>query len=141
MKISTAGLLFFLFVILSNDIFCQKIESKTSPLQGTWVELMKRSDTMVFSSEYEGQNPVFNLKRGTRTTEEGHILPDYFSGPYNYKLDQNSISVYWFLSSGSYQTYYFKHIAGEEKFKIGNFFKDPGGKKTECDTLIFIRLK
>lgn len=141
MKVSTVVLLFSVSFILSNDIYCQKIELKTSPLQGTWVELMKRSDTIVFSSEYDGQNPVFNLKRGKRITEEGYILPDYFSGPYNFKLNQNSISVYWFLSSGSYQTFYFKLISGEEKFEIGNFFKYPEGKKEESDTLIFIRLK
>jgi hypothetical protein len=104
------------------------------------VELLKRSDTIVFSSEYDGQNPVFNLKRGTRITEEGYTLPDYFSGPYNFKLIQNSISVYWFLSSGSYQTYYFKKISGEDKFEIGNFFKDPEKKKSESDTLVFVRL-
>jgi hypothetical protein len=139
MKTLKAVLLFFLFLIISNYIYCQKPELKTSPIQGTWVELMKRSDTIVFSSEYDGQNPVFNLKRGTRITKEGYTLPDYFSGPYNFKLDQNSISVYWFLSSGSYQTYYFKHISGEDKFEIGNFFKDTEGKKSESDTLVFVR--
>ena len=140
MKILKTGLLFFLFSILSNGIYCQILELKASPLLGTWVELLKRNDTIVFSSEYDGQNPVFNLKRGTRITEEGYILPDYFSGPYNFKLSQNSISVYWFLSSGSYQTYYFKKISGEEKFEIVNFFKDPEKKKTERDTLLFIRI-
>jgi hypothetical protein len=140
MKIFKAVVPIFLFIILSNCIYCQKLELKTSPLKGTWVELMKRSDTIVFSSEYDGQSPVFNLKRGYRITEEGYTLPDYFSGPYNFKLGQNSISVYWFLSSGSYQTYYFKHISGEDKFEIGNFFKDPERKKSESDTLVFIRL-
>jgi hypothetical protein len=114
---------------------------KASPLTGTWIEVTRKSDTIVFSSEYDGQNPVFNLKRGTRVTDEGFTVQDYYSGPYNFKLGQNSISVYWFLSSGSYQTYYFKLVAGEGKFEIGNFFKDPEKKKQERDTLVFMRIK
>jgi hypothetical protein len=44
MKILKTVLPFFLFFILSNYIYCQKAELKTSPLNGTWVELGKRSD-------------------------------------------------------------------------------------------------
>jgi len=141
MKIIKVVLSFFLVLFFSNNIYSQNSVLKTSPLQGTWLELTRKSDTIVFSSEYDGQSPVFNLKRGTRTTEEGFTLPDYYSGPYNFKLGPNSISVYWFLSSGTFQTYYFKLMAGENKFEIGNFFKDPEKKKTESDTLIFIRIK
>ena len=126
--------------ILPNFIYSQTNELKASPLKGTWIEREKKTDTIVFSSEYDGQNPIFNLKRGFRISE-GHKLPDYYSGPYNFRLGQNCISVYWFLSSGSIQTYYFKLIPGENKFKIGNFFKDPERKKTESDTLIFLRIK
>lgn len=140
MKTITAVLPFFLMMILSTYNYGQTYKLKTSPLAGTWVELMKRGDTIVFASEYDGQNPVFNLKRGTRITEEGYIVPDYFSGPYNFKISQDNISVYWFLSCGSYQTYYFKHISGEDKFEIGNFFKDPEKKRSENDTLVFVRL-
>jgi len=126
--------------ILPNNIDSQKNGLKASPLKGTWIEMEKKNDTMVFSSEYDGQYPIFNLKRGFRFTE-GDKLPDYYSGPYNFKLGQNSISVYWFLSSGSFQTYYFKLIPGENKFKVGNFFKDPERNKSESDTLMFIRIK
>jgi cell division protein YceG involved in septum cleavage len=140
MKILKSVVLFLVFIILSTHIYCQKIELKTSPLHGSWIEVGKKTDTIVFSSEYDGQNPIFELKRGFRITE-GYKLPNYFSGPYNFKLGNNSISVYWFLSSGSFQSYYFKMIPGENKFKIGNFFKDPEKKNTLCDTLIFMRIK
>jgi hypothetical protein len=132
--------LLLFFNTLPDYIYCQKNELKSSPLKGTWIEMEKKTDTIVFSSEYDGQNPIFNLKRGFRFTE-GYKLPDYYSGPYNFILGKESISVYWFLSSGSFQTYYFKLIPGENRFKIGNFFKDPERKKTESDTLIFIRIK
>ncbi len=128
-------------VILSGSLYGQKIQLKPSPLKGTWIEADKKSDTIVFADSYDGQNPTFELKRGFRMTEDGRKLPDYFAGPYNYKLDKESISVYWFLSSGSFQTYYFRMMPGENKFKIGNFFKDPEKKKTESDTLLFIRIK
>jgi len=131
---------FLLCFILPNFLYSQKTELKISPLKGTWVELEKKTDTIVFSPDYDGQYPIFNLRRGFRIAD-GYKLPDYFSGPYNFKLEQNSISVYWFLSSGSFQTYYFKLFPDENKFKIGNFFKDPEKKKTEYDTLIFIRIK
>jgi hypothetical protein len=141
MKILKGVILLLIAFFLSNSIYSQKPELKTSPLQGTWIEVTGKSDTIVFSSEYDGQNPVFNLKRGTRITEEGYTLPDYYSGPYNFKIGKNSISLYWFLSSGSYQTFYFKLFPGEDKFEIGNFFKDPEKKRTESDTLIFKRIK
>jgi hypothetical protein len=141
MKILKVVLLFSLVFFLSSYICSQKPELKTSPLKGTWIEVSKKSDTIVFSSEYDGSNSVFNLKRGTRITEDGYTLPDYYSGPYSFNLSQNKISVFWFLSSGSYQTYYFKLIPGEDKFEIGNFFKDPEKKKSERDTLTFMRIK
>jgi len=141
MKIMQPLLPLFLAVVLSNGLNAQRSMLKASPLQGTWIEAERKADTIVFSPEYDGQNAVFDLKRGTRTTEEGFTLPDYFSGPYSFKPGQNSISVYWFLSSGSSQTYYFNLMAGENKFEIGNFFKDPEKRKPEKDTLLFIRIK
>ncbi len=140
MKIHKTVLQVLVFFILSNSVYCQQAELKTSPINGTWIESEKKTDTIVFLPEYDGQNPVFELKRGFRTTE-GYKLPDYFSGPYNFKLGNNSISLYWFFSSGSFQTYYFKMIPEENKFKIGNFFKDPEKKKQEPDTLLFLRIK
>ena len=140
MKIVKIVILIKLLIVLSSSLYCQKNFLKTSPINGTWIEILKKTDTIVFASEFDGQNAVFELKRGFRIAD-GYKLPDYFSGPYNFKLGNNSISVYWFLSSGSFQTYYFKMIPEENKFKIGNFFKDPEKKKPESDTLIFIRIK
>lgn len=139
-KIQTLMVAVLVFFILPNHIFCQKTELKISPITGTWVELEKKNDTIHFLPDYEGQNPIFELKRGFRLTE-GYKLPDYFSGPYSYKPGIDSISLFWFLSSSSFQTYYFKMAPEENEFKIGNFFKDPERKKQESDTLTFIRIK
>jgi hypothetical protein len=140
MKIIKTTLPFLLILFFTNNINCQKAELKISPLKGTWIESEKKTDTIVFSSEYDGQYPVFELKRGFRIAE-GYKLPDYYSGPYNFYTGNNTISVYWFLSSGTFMTCYFKMIPEENKFLIGNFFKDPEKKKTEKDTLVFIRIK
>jgi len=140
MKIHVSLLSFLVFLILSNHLFSQNTELKKSPINGTWIELEKKSDTIVFLPEYNGQYPIFELKRGFRIAD-GNKLPDYFSGPYHFKLGINSISLFWFLSSASFQNFYFKMIPEEDKFEIGNFFKDPEKKKQEADTLSFIRIK
>jgi hypothetical protein len=130
-----------LLIILAGQASCQKNALKTSPLNGTWIESQTKNDTIVFAAEYDGQNPVFELKRGFRLTEEGYKLPDYFSGPYSYKLSGDSISLYWFLSSGSFHTYFFGMMPGENKFLIGNFFKNPENTVNETDTLVFERIQ
>src|SRR5512133_1500495 len=69
-----------LFCLLATAVQCQKAEMKTSPVVGIWVEESQRADTIEFLPEYDGQDPIFWLKRGFRITE-GYKLPDYFSGP------------------------------------------------------------
>jgi hypothetical protein len=130
-----------LLIILAGEASCQKNVLKTSPLNGTWIECITKNDTIVFAAEYDGQNPVFELKRGFRITEEGYKLPDYYSGPYSYKLSGDSISLYWFLSSGSFNSYFFEKMTGENKFLIGNFFKNPENSGNESDTLVFERIQ
>jgi len=130
-----------LLIILAGSASCQKNAIKTSPLNGTWIEGLTKNDTIVFAAEFDGQNPVFELKRGFRITEEGYKLPDYYSGAYSYNLSGDSISVYWFLSSGSFQSYFFERMPGEKEFLIGNFFKNPENSGNESDTLIFERIK
>jgi len=133
-------ILSFLMILFSSSSYCQKNILKTSPLNGTWIEISKKTDTIVFASEFDGQNAIFELKRGFRIAD-GNKLPDYYSGPYWYKLTANSISLYWFLSNGSFQSYYFKLITSVNKMLIGNFFKNPENKNKEQDTLVFIKIK
>jgi hypothetical protein len=126
------------FLLLFYAASCQKVQLNKSPLSGTYVEMEKKTDTLVFHEEYDGQNPVFELIRGYRIAD-GYKLPDYFSGPYNYNISGNSISLFWFLSSGSFMSYYFENIPEENKLIIGNFFKDPENSVAEKDTLVFVK--
>jgi hypothetical protein len=113
---------------------------KQSPMTGTWVESYSKTDTIVFSPEYDGQFPVFNLKRAFRITE-GYKLPGYFSGPYWYIPGEESLSINWFLSSNSaFNRYYFKLMPEGNQFKIAAFFTDTP-EIPEQDTLTFVRIQ
>lgn len=113
---------------------------KKSPIDGTWIEITKKSDIIIFSPEFDGQFPIFNLERKKRFAG-GHKLLGYSSGSYHYILGENSISVNSFLSSNSaYNRFYFKMMPGENEFRIGNFFANfPPYFNT--DTLTFTKIK
>lgn len=140
MIINKLNVICFSFILLFCTASCQKNQLPKSPLSGTYIETEKKTDTIIFGSVYDGQNPVFELKRGFRISD-GYILPDYYSGYYNYTISQDSISLYWFLSSGSTQSWYFKNLPEENKMIIGNFFKSPENSANDKDTLVFTRIK
>lgn len=119
--------------IVKNDI-------KQSPVTGTWIESVNKTDTLVFSSEYDGMYPVLNLKRATRIIND-QVLPGYFSGPYSYITGQNNISLHWFLAGSSlFNRYYFKIMPGGQTLEMENFFADPD-QISLPDTLSFIKIK
>jgi hypothetical protein len=125
--------------IVTKDIYTLTLPKsgiKKSPMEGTWIESEQKTDTIIFSPEYDGQFPVFNLNREFRVTDSG-TLPGYSSGPYWYILGTNSISLDWFLSSYSwFNRYYFDLQPGGKEFKILNFFAEPNETR---DTLTFVK--
>jgi hypothetical protein len=128
----------FLFLISMISGFCQKSEIKKSPIIGIWIEKINKSDSLIFLPEYDGQNPIFQLKRGFDQNDRTR-LPKPLSGPYWYKLDTNRISISWFLSSDArYHSYYFWLSSDKTRIRIGNFF---GDNKSQKDTLTFIKVK
>jgi hypothetical protein len=127
---------FWFFPIFSG--ICQKNEFKKSPIIGTWIEKSKKSDTLIFLPEYDGLNPIFQLKRGFDSVNKNK-LPKSFSGPYWYKLESNCILISWFLSSDiNFHSYYFWLSDNKTKLKISDFFNDSRSGK---DTLTFIKEK
>lgn len=109
MKIVIYGLPLILLSILSG---CEKEESLTPKLQGEWVESSLRKDTIIFNSpDFDFGENWFDLRR------EGMIS----SGPYEYRIHGDSISIHWMLSSCMcWETYCFE--AGDEDFFIGKFY-------------------
>ena len=123
--------LIFVLTLLS----CSKNETNiinSTDLKGKWIDVETRQDTLYFESLDNLE--IMNLNRG-KEIREGHLLPKYGSGPYNYKLSELKISLNWMLSSNSnFNDYYFKII--ENKLIIGNFYGSEYG-----ETLTFEKLK
>lgn len=121
----------FLFIglLLILTISCDKdcIDALAIQVQGTWVEVIHKSDTLAFESEYSG----FTLTRGTELRA---------TGPYSYEIVQDSISLKWLLSSysGSGFKYYFDLDEKNEQINIGNFFDYSLNRKNEI--LTFTRI-
>jgi hypothetical protein len=67
-----------------------------------------------------------SLSRGLEV-RNGHLLPKLNAGPYLYQLTgNNTISLYWMLSSNSqYHDYYFNQNGA--KLMIGDFFESKYG--------------
>ena len=122
------GLLFFLLV------GCEKNTIEKAPINGIWVETTQKMDTLVF----DNQLPLFELNRGIEL-RNGYLLPKLSSGLYSYKIEKDSISLNWILSSSSYRNnyYFFKLDTESDLIKIGNFFVDSLNKNV---TLIFSRI-
>ncbi len=127
MKKFNYGLILILLSLLSG---CEKEESITTGLQGEWVERSLRKDTIVFNSpDFDFGENWFDLRR------EGMIS----SGPYEYRINGDSISMHWMLSSCTcWETYYFKPDKGKDYFRIGKFFDS---EELDSNILVFDKLK
>ena len=132
MKIPLIFLVFFLFAATMQ---CQKATFQKSPISGTYVETVNKTDTLDFLPEYDGLLPIFWLKRGV----DKNKLPKHYSGPYHYEIFDNTISINWFLSSNSgFHGYYFKLSPNKKEMQIVNFFDNPYMNQ---DTLTFERIE
>jgi hypothetical protein len=80
-------------------------------MTGKWIETTTGKDTIEFINFLS--KPTLNLKWRSVTN----------SGPYEYVILNDSISMHWFLSSSSYfQKYYFKLDSQKQQFTISNFY-------------------
>jgi hypothetical protein len=91
---------------------CEKENNSDQQLDGMWVETSLRKDTIIFkSSDPLWGGNWFELKRDVMLS----------TGPYEYTLSADSISLHWMLSSASlWQTYYFQ--IDRDEFLIGKFY-------------------
>jgi hypothetical protein len=112
-------LILVLFVM--SFISCEKHEDEIIGLKGTWVGTYDNNDTIIFKSS--SKTGLFEFNRGYET-RNGLVLPKSGSGLYSYKISDNSINVWWLLSSSSYRNgtnVYFKLNKTEKRFQIGIF--------------------
>lgn len=133
-------ILFVIFISLFPIFsFSQQISFKISPVTGTWVESVHKTDTLIFNARYEGDTPGFLLQRAQRMMPNGHSVPGWNAGYYHYVLDKNLIKINWLLSSDSrFKPVFFMWDPGKTTLKIGDFFS---GSQASADTLTFIRIK
>lgn len=100
-------------------------------LQGRWVEVGYRTDTLTFRSS--ANSDVVTLARA-KEIKNGHVLPKSGSGPYEYKVAGSKIFLYWTLSSSStFNEYDF--IRAGNRLTVGNFYDPNLGA-----TLVFEKL-
>lgn len=131
-------IIFFFSFIIAQPVFGQQAGFWKSPVSGTWVEEIHKTDTLVFLPEYDGQHPIFQLNRGLDNGDRAN-LPKLYSVAYWYILTDRSISIQYFFSSTiGFQSCYFKIFPDSVKFEIANFLKEPSSK---TDTLTFYRLQ
>jgi hypothetical protein len=88
-------------------------------LKGNWVETSFKTDTLEFDLFGDGESMLI-LKRGTEL-KDGQTLPKSASGPYDYKIVGNEISLRWSLSSlMESNNYYFKQT--NDLIEIEDFY-------------------
>ena len=113
--------IWILFLIVSALGGCIESENIMMPLNGTWVELSARSDTIAFTQF--GTEPAFTLRRGLEK-RDGNMLPKHGAGIYCYKITGDTIALEDLLSSaGGYVNFYFNQNS-VGMFDIGNFYED-----------------
>jgi len=126
-------LLILLFALVVTIVSCKDNNEPTFQLDGVWIEQTDRSDTIVFKRLDGGS--MLSLNRG-REIRNGHDLPKFGSGLYNYQIKGDSISLLSLFSSCStcYETYYF--VTQGAELKIGDFYNK---NLVNPQTLIFVK--
>lgn len=103
-------------------------------LEGTWIQYPGLSDTIVFRNDISETTQYFELNRG-REMRDGHLLPKYGSGIYQFKIQDDSISVLnLFSSCFCFDTYYFSL---GKTLRVGDFYEN----KSTGKTLTFVKIR
>jgi len=115
-KILTINVIFLTLLILTS---CEKYKVTISGLQGTWVEIDTKADTLIFKTN--DLSGTFYLYRGFEMIN-GYNLPKIGSGPYFFDISNDSIKIAHYLSSiGERKKFYFIFNNGHDSFQIGMF--------------------
>jgi hypothetical protein len=122
-----------LLVIILIFIFssgCEKDNNVLPDLTGVWVEETRGRDTLIFNSpEYNFGTNWFDLRKQDIVS----------TGPYEYRLFSDSISIHWFLSSSmSWHNYYFKMTRTDREFMIGRFYES---EELKGEILSFVKVE
>lgn len=110
-----------IFLSCSND---DANNEKSSDTKEKWVEAQSRRDTIYFE-RLDGLD-LLHLNRG-KEMKNGSLLPKVKSGPYEYRITGEKISLYYVISSYyAFDDYYFK--INKKTLTIGNFYESEAGE-------------
>lgn len=114
-------LIILFFILILYSCAKDKDDLTLNDLKGKWIEVVTKSDTLTFSP----MDKRLTLGRG-KEMRNGSLLPKFKSGLYEYKLQDESISLYWMLSSNyNFSNYSFE--LKDDKLYIGNFYESTSG--------------
>ncbi len=110
-----------LFIGILFLISCETNNPPYYKLKGKWVESVQRKDTLLFNY-LDSVGGSFWLNNGLEL-RNGHMLPKASAGLYDFKFRNDSILLYYGLSSTyNFKPYYYKLNATFDVLQIGNFY-------------------
>ena len=114
-----------------------KSDSLSTPdlLKGKWIEVNTKSDTLVFG--LFGDQEAMMVNRGYEI-RDSFRLPKHGSGPYDYRISKDKISLRSYVSSNiAYKDYKFKFDLKTSRIEVEKFYETD----STVTKLVFERLK
>jgi len=127
----------YVFLIIAITLMSCTSDSLSTPdlLKGKWIEVNTKSDTLVFG--LFGDQEAMMVNRGYEI-RNSFRLPKHGSGPYDYKISKDKISLRYYLSSyNGYFDYKFKFDFKTSRIEVEKFYETD----STITKLVFERLK
>jgi hypothetical protein len=127
----------YVFLIIAITLMSCTSDSLSTPdlLKGKWIEVNTKSDTLVFG--LFGDQEAMMVNRGYEI-RDSFRLPKHGSGPYDYKISKDKISLRYYLSSyNGYFDYKFKFDFKTSRIEVEKFYETD----STITKLVFERLK
>ena len=113
----------YVFLIIAITLMSCTSDSLSTPdlLKGKWIEVNTKSDTLVFG--LFGDQEAMMVNRGYEI-RNSFRLPKHGSGPYDYKISKDKISLRYYLSSyNGYFDYKFKFDFKTSRIEVEKFYE------------------
>jgi hypothetical protein len=127
----------YVFLIIAITLMSCTSDSLSTPdlLKGKWIEVNTKSDTLVFG--LFGDQEAMMVNRGYEM-RDSFRLPKHGSGPYDYRISKDKISLRSYVSSNiAYKDYKFKFDFKTSRIEVEKFYETD----STITKLVFERLK
>ena len=127
----------YVFLIIAITLMsCTSDNLSTADLlKGKWIEVNTKSDTLVFG--LFGDQEAMMVNRGYEI-RDSFRLPKHGSGPYDYRISKDKISLRSYVSSNiAYKDYKFKFDLKTSRIEVEKFYETD----STITKLVFERLK